>query len=71
MSNGNGSTSNVSIVAIIAILLLVGLGAWLMFGRTGVRSRSTPTQTTQPAPTQDNSGVDVKVDLPDSINIHP
>lgn len=66
MSNGNGSTSNVSVVAIIAILLLVGLGAWLMFGRTGVRTPSTPTQSTQ-----SDSKVDVKVDVPDSISINP
>jgi hypothetical protein len=70
MSNGNnGSTSSVGIVAIIAILLLVGLGAWFMFGRPGARSKSTPAQTTQP--TQDNSRVDVKVDLPDTITIKP
>jgi hypothetical protein len=66
MSNGNGSTSNVSVVAIIAILLLVGLGAWLMFGRTGFQTRSTPTQSTQ-----SDSKVDVKVDVPDSISINP
>ena len=66
MSNGNGSTSNVSVVAIIAILLLVGLGAWLMFGRNGVQTRSTPTQSTQ-----SDSKVDVKVDVPDSISINP
>lgn len=65
MSNGNGSTSNVSVVAIIAILLLVGLGAWLMFGRTGFQT-SSPTHSTQ-----SDSKVDVKVDVPDSISINP
>ncbi len=70
MSNGNGSSSSVGIVAIVAILLLVGLGAWFMFGRGG-RSGGTPRQVTNPAPTeQKQPGVDVKVNLPDSINIH-
>lgn len=69
MSNGNENTSSVSIVAIIAILLLVGVAAWFMFGRSGRKVSPTPTQTSAPA--QPNSDVNVKVDLPDSINIHP
>lgn len=70
MSNGNENSSSVGIVAIVAILLLVGLGAWFMFGRGG-RTTGAPRQVTTPAPTeQKKSGVDVKVNLPDSINIH-
>lgn len=62
MSNGNGGSS-VGVVAIIAILVLVGLGAWLMFGR------SSPRQAAAPAPTEQKSTVEVKVNLPDSVTI--
>lgn len=64
MSDGNSSgNSSVGIVAILAILVLVGVASWFIWGRpTGTRA---PATTSQPAQTD----VQVKINLPDSVTI--
>jgi hypothetical protein len=66
MSDGNSSgNSSVGIVAIIAILVLVGVAAWFTWGRPGRTRVNETTTTSQPAKT----GVEVKINLPDSVSI--
>jgi hypothetical protein len=60
---GNGGSS-VNVVAIVAVLVLVGLAAWFFMGR------SRPTATA-PAKSEQSSDVHVKVDLPDTVTISP
>lgn len=67
MSNGNGS-NNVSIVAIIAILILVGFAAWFVWGRPASRRAVTPTTAPAASPGSD-ADVKINVDLPDTVNI--
>lgn len=69
MADQGGGGSSVGVVAIIAILLLVGLAAWFVMGR-GTRS-SSPTPASSSAPTEQKSDVHVDVDLPDSVKINP
>jgi hypothetical protein len=63
--------SSVNVVAIIAILILVGVAGWFFMGQ---RSRpltpaATSTQSTTPPPADNKTDVNVKVDLPDTVNI--
>ena len=64
---GNGGSS-VNVVAIIAILVLVGVAGWFILGQ-----RSRPAEPTAPAAnapaTEKKSDVTVKVDLPDTVTI--
>lgn len=66
MSEGNSSNSSVGIVAIMAILVLVGVGAWFVWGRS-VSSRVPAKATTTSEPAK--ADFTVKVDLPDSVVI--
>jgi ABC-type transporter Mla subunit MlaD len=65
MSEGNSNNSSVGIVAIVALLILVGVGAWFVWGRSRGPVTTTPATTSQPADTD----IHVKVDLPDSVTI--
>jgi hypothetical protein len=66
MSDGNSSgNSSVGIVAILAILVLVGVAAWFVWGRPGRTRVAETTTTSQPAQTD----VQVKINLPDSVTI--
>lgn len=57
MSNGNeNSGSSVGIVAIIAILVLVGVGAWFMFGRSNRVQHDVEVKTEAPAQPAPPSG---------------
>lgn len=61
-----GSSGNpVKVVAIIAVVVLVALAAWLFMGQ---RSRKV---TTSPAASEQKSGVQVEVNLPDTVTIKP
>lgn len=63
---GNGGSS-VNVVAIVAVLILVGIAAWFFMGR---QPKQVTTQTPAAA-TQDDNDFKVKVDLPDSVVITP
>lgn len=64
MTEGSRNSSAVGIVAILAIVVLVGIGAWFVFGRSA--SSRTPQQ---PTTTTDNNDINLKVDLPDTVTI--
>ena len=65
MSDGN-SNSSVKIVAIVSMLVLVGVAAWFVWGRSGSSPAPAAAKTTtQPA----DADITVKVDLPDSVVI--
>lgn len=67
MSNGNGGNSSVKIVAIVAVLILVGGAIWFVWGRPGgARAPATTTNTTSE---KADSDINVKIDLPDSVTI--
>lgn len=63
-TNNNGGGNSVGIVAIIAILVLAGVGAWFAWGRSGSTTSAPHTTSAKADP-----GISVKVNLPDSINI--
>lgn len=66
MSDGNSSgNGSVGIVAIVAILVLVGVASWFIWGRPNTRHAPMMDTTSQPAKT----GVEVKINLPDSVTI--
>jgi multidrug efflux pump subunit AcrA (membrane-fusion protein) len=66
MSDGSGSNSSVKIVAILAVVVLVGVAAWFIWGRSGGSRVAPATSTTsQPA----DADINVKVDLPDTVTI--
>jgi len=64
MSDGS-SNSSVKIVAILAVLVLVGAAAWFIWGR----SQTQPAATTTSQP--EDADIHVKVDLPDTVTIKP
>ena len=66
MAEDSGGGGSVKVVAIIAILVLVGLAAWFF---TSQKPR--PAATTAPQATEQKSDIEVKVDLPDSVTIKP
>jgi hypothetical protein len=66
MSEGSSGNSSVGIVAIMAILVLVGVGAWFVWGRSASSRVPAKTTTTTSEPKAD---ITVKVDLPDSLVI--
>jgi hypothetical protein len=72
MADEGSGGSSVNIVAIIAILVLVGVGAWFFLGRSRpvapAGTTTTQSSTTPPA-TDKKPDVTVKVDLPDSVTI--
>jgi len=63
MAEQGGGGSSVNMVAILAILVLVGLAAWFFMGQ-----RPRPAATAPPAKAA-KSDLEVKVDLPDSVTI--
>jgi Flp pilus assembly protein CpaB len=65
--SGNGGSS-VNVVAIIAILVLVGVAGWFILGRRTSPAAPGAAATTAPA-TEKKSSVEVKVNLPDSVVI--
>jgi len=65
MSGESSSNSSVGIVAIVAVLVLVGVAAWFFMGRSGGSKVSPTTTTSQPA----DADINVKIDLPDSVVI--
>jgi hypothetical protein len=76
MANDNGGSS-VGIIAIVAVLVLAGIAAWLFAGRTPTTATDTTNVTVPapqqqaPAPAADDNDVNLKVDLPDTIKIDP
>jgi hypothetical protein len=65
---GNGSSSAVPIVAIIAIGALVLFMAWFFLIRGGTAPAPVQTQSAPP-PAKSDSDINIKVDLPDSVVI--
>ena len=63
MAEQSSDGSSVKVVAIIAILVLVGLAVWLFKGQ-----KPRPAATT-PQATEQRSDIEIKVDLPDSVTI--
>ena len=68
MADEGSGGSSVNIVAIIAILVLVGVGAWFFLGQRSRPVTPAAPQANSPA-TEKKSDVTVKVDLPDSVTI--
>jgi hypothetical protein len=66
MAEKNSGGSSVNVVAIVAVLVLVGIAAWFFLGRQQKVVAQSP-----PAATQDDSDFKVKVDLPDSVTVTP
>ena len=68
----NDSGSSVNIVAIIAIIVLVGLAAWFFLGRSNRTAETMPEpagSTTQEAPGRSdttNTNIDVRIGTPDT-----
>lgn len=70
-TGGSGGGGNsVGIVAIIAIMVLIGFVAWFMLGRSNGPATPAPQGTSEQQP-QDESGLDVNVNLPDTVNVNP
>ncbi len=67
MSSADGGNSIVKIVAIVAVLILVGGAVWFVWGRSGGSRVPATTTSTTSKPT--NSDITVKIDLPDSVTI--
>jgi hypothetical protein len=65
MAQQRSNGSSVKVVAIIAVLVLVALATWFFMGQ---RSRQA---TTSPAASEEKSGVQVEVNLPDTVTINP
>lgn len=65
MAQQGSGGSSVKVVAIVAVLVLVGLAAWFFMGR-GSREAAT-----SPAKSEQSSDIHVKVDLPDTVTITP
>jgi hypothetical protein len=63
MAEQGGGGSSVKMVAIIAILVLVGVAVWFFKGQ-----KPRPTAAT-PQATEQKSDIEIKVDLPDSVTI--
>ncbi len=65
MAQQGSGGSPVNVVAIVAVLVLVGLAAWFFMGQRS--------QKTAPAPanSEQSSDVHVKIDLPDTVTITP
>ena len=63
MAQQSSGKSSVSVVAIVAVLVLVGLATWFFMGQ---RSRQTAAA---PAKSETSSDVQVKIDLPDTVTI--
>jgi hypothetical protein len=55
----------VNVVAIVAVLVLVGLAAWFFMGQRSQQAA------TGPVKSEESSDFKVKVDLPDSVTITP
>ncbi len=70
MAQNGGGGSPVNIVAIIAIVVLVGIVAWFVMGSKSRQTATTPPAAKAPA-AEKESDVKVEVDLPDSITIKP
>jgi flagellar basal body-associated protein FliL len=66
MAEQGGGGSSVNLVAIIAIVILVGLAAWFFMGQKP-RQAAAPAAK-QPA-SEKKSDIEVKVDLPDTVTI--
>lgn len=65
MAQQSGGGSSVKIVAIVAVLILVGLAGWFYMGQ---QSRQTATA---PGKSEKSSDVHLKIDLPDTVTITP
>ena len=65
MAEQDGSGSSVKLVAIIAILVLVGGAAWFLMGQ---RSRQAATSVAAPA-SEKKADVQVDINLPDTVTI--
>jgi hypothetical protein len=66
MAEQGGGGSSVKIVAIIAVVVLVGVALWFYKGQT-----PRPAATSAPPAVEKKSDIEVKVDLPDSVTIKP
>lgn len=65
MAQQGSSGNSVKMVAIIAVVVLVALAAWFLMGQKSRRA------TTSPATSEEKSGVQVEVNLPDTVTINP
>jgi len=66
MAEQGGSGSSVKLVAIIAIVILVGGAAWFFMGQ---RSRQAATSTANAPASEKKADIQVDIDLPDSVTI--
>jgi hypothetical protein len=66
---GSGGGNSVNMVAIIAMIVLVGIAAWFFLGQSRKTTTSAPAGKTET--TEKKSDVQVEIDLPDSVTIKP
>jgi hypothetical protein len=65
MAEQNNGGSSVNVVAIVAVLVLVGVGAWFFMGQRSQQAATTPTKS------EESSDFKVKIELPDSVTVTP
>ena len=68
---GSGGGNSVNMVAIIAMIVIVGIAAWFFLGQSARKTTtSAPADKTQ-VTTEKEADVKIDVDLPDSVTIKP